>query len=313
VQKADQVNPSPSARAVRSRGELTEALAARILDHINTERLPAGTHIAAQDLADRFSVSRSPVNQALRLLHAKRVLAHERNRGYFVGRAGRISAQEIGLPAEDHPGRAYLQIADDRLHGRLPAQVPESQLRERYGLTKTQLAAVLTRISQEGWAERRPGYGWEFSEMLVTPEALLQTYRVRMALEPAALLEPGYRLAPVTVERLRATELRLLDGALDTDSPDALHERGVRFHEGIVGACRNPFFLDSLRRINRVRRLLSYRSMVVRDRYREQCREHLDILGLLEQGRNTEAAEALRAHLVTTVRNLDRIRPLMEH
>ena len=40
--------------------------------------------------------------------------------------------------------------------------------------------------------------------------------------------------------------------------------------------------------------------------------EHLDILGLIEQKRNAEAADALRAHLVTTIRNLDRIRPLME-
>lgn len=300
-------------RGARSRGELTEALAARILDHLNTERLPVGTHVAAQDLADRFNVSRSPVNQALRLLHEKGVLAHERNRGYFLRETGGISAKALGLSAEDELSRAYLRVADDRLHGRLPAQVSESQLCRRYGLTRTQLTAVLTRISQEGWIARRPGYGWEFSEMLVTPEALLQTYRVRMALEPAALLEPGYQLAPDVIERLRATELRLLDGALETDSPDALHERGVCFHEGIVGACRNPFFLDALRRINRIRRLLSYRSMVVRDRYREQCREHLDILELLEQGRNTEAAEALRAHLVTTIRNLDRIRPLMEH
>ena len=183
----------------------------------------------------------------------------------------------------------------------------ESLLRERYSLTRVQLTTLLTRISQEGWVERRPGYGWEFSEMLVTPEALLQTYRVRMA------LEPGYHLESTAIERLRAAELRLLDGALATDPPDSLHERGVRFHEGIIGACRNPFFLDALRRINRVRRLLSYRSMIVRDRYGQQCREHLDILALLEQGRNTEAAETLRAHLVTTIRNLDRIRPLMEH
>ena len=57
-----------------------------------------------------------------------------------------------------------------------------------------------------------------------------------------------------------------------------LHERGVRFHESILAGSRNPFFLEALRRINRVRRLLSYRSMVVRDRYRDQCRDHLEIL-----------------------------------
>jgi DNA-binding GntR family transcriptional regulator len=66
------------------RGEMTEALAARILEHINGEPLAAGSHLAAQELADRFNVSRSPVNRALRLLHEKGVLAHEQNRGYFV-------------------------------------------------------------------------------------------------------------------------------------------------------------------------------------------------------------------------------------
>ena len=130
---------------------------------------------------------------------------------------------------------------------------------------------------------------------------------------PQPCSSPAIGSSRPPIERLRAAELRLLDGALETDPPDALHERGVRFHESIVGACRNPFFLDALRRINRVRRLLSYRSMVVRDRYREQCREHLDILGCSSRAATTEAAEALRAHLVTTIRNLDRIRPLMEH
>jgi DNA-binding GntR family transcriptional regulator len=295
-----------------NRSELREALAARIVEHVVSAKLPPGTHIAAQELADRFNVSRSPINQALRLLHEKGVLAHERNRGYMVGEDAPASGESLGLSVEEDLTRTYLQIADDRSHGRLPAQVSEALVRKRYGLTRAQATAVLGRIAQEGWAERRPGYGWEFSEMLTTPEALLQTYRARMALEPAALLEPGYRLEPDTIERLRRTELELLGGGVETMAADALHDRGVRFHESIVGAGGNPFFLDALRRINRVRRLLSYRSMAIRDRYYEQSREHLDILGLLEQGRNAEAADALRAHLVTTIRNLDRIRPVIE-
>ena len=113
-------------------------------------------------------------------------------------------------------------------------------------------------------------------------------------------------------EVLPEVDLDLVFEKSDAADVSALHERGVRFHESIVGAGRNPFFLDALRRINRVRRLLSYRSMATRGRYHEQAREHLDILGLLEQGRNAEAADALRAHLVTTIRNLDRIRPLIE-
>jgi DNA-binding GntR family transcriptional regulator len=186
-------------------------------------------------------------------------------------------------------------------------------LRELYGLTKAQLSSVLNRIALEGWAERRPGYGWSFSPMLTTPESLEQTYRVRLAVEPAALLEPTYRLDPEVAERCRAAELRLLSGAIETDSADALHERGVRFHEAIVGASGNPFFLDTVRRINRVRRLLSYRSMIDRKRYRQQCKEHLQILDLLEAGKSDQASQALRRHLEHTVENLNRIKGVLEH
>ena len=44
---------------------------------------------------------------------------------------------------------------------------------------------------------------WSFSPMLMTPESLEQTYRVRLALEPAALLEPTYRLDPDVAARCR--------------------------------------------------------------------------------------------------------------
>ncbi len=82
-------------------------------------------------------------------------------------------------PSPSAPTAVYFRIADDLLSGALPEAVAESQLRARYGLTQAQLNAVLGRISNEGWASRRPGYGWEFSSMMRTPDALLQSYRLR--------------------------------------------------------------------------------------------------------------------------------------
>lgn len=304
---------SASERAVNGKRELTEGLAAQILDLIRGSGLAVGTHITAQELAQRFSVSRFPVGQALQLLATKRVLVHEPNRGYFVSDAKVPSPEALGLISRDDASDLYFRIAEDHLHGRLPDPVSEAYLKELYGAAKAQLNGVLGRITQEGWAERRPGYGWSFSPMLTTPESLEQTYRVRLALEPAALLESTYRLDPETAARCRAAELRLLDGAIETDSADALHERGVRFHEAIIGASGNPFFLEAVRRINRIRRLLSYRSMVDRKRYRQQCEEHLRILGLLERERNEEASQELRHHLEHTIENLQEIRPILEH
>jgi DNA-binding GntR family transcriptional regulator len=299
-------------KAARGKRELAETLAAQILSLIRESALPAGAHLTAQGLAGRFSVSRFPVANALELLAAKGALIHKPNRGYFVSEAEIASADALGLPRDDALSSAYFLIADDHLDGKLPNPASESYLRERYALSQGQLIRVLNRIVQEGWGERRPGSGWSFSPVLTTPESLAQTYRVRLALEPAALIEPTYWLEPEALARCRAAEQRLLSGGIHTDSADALHERGVRFHETIVGASGNPFFLDTVRRINRMRRLLSYRSMIDRTRYRQQCEEHLEILDLLETGRNGQAASALRRHIQHTMRNFGLIKTILE-
>jgi DNA-binding GntR family transcriptional regulator len=292
------------------------ATATRILEFLHSEALPIGSHLPAQMLADRLRVSRSPVNQALVLLHEKGLLRREPNRGYFVAKvvdqslAGNTPA--LGLQPPDAVTRAYFRIAEDRLQGHLPDEFAEQWLKARYALTSAQLNAVLSRIAQEGWAERKPGYGWAFSAMLTTPDSLLQSYRLRLALEPAALLEPGYRLAPSVLERCRSAEHQLLDGGIEHATPDQLHTRGVRFHEALVEASGNAFFIDAIKRVNRVRRLLSYRSMQDRERYAEHCRQHLQILDLLAQGRQQDAARALRAHLAHTLAALTRIAALLE-
>ena len=50
------------------RGNLSATLVAQIVDEIQSGRLPAEAHLAAQQIADRFAVSRSPVNRALETL-----------------------------------------------------------------------------------------------------------------------------------------------------------------------------------------------------------------------------------------------------
>ena len=295
---------------IRPSNDRSEHLAVRILEHIQLAGLRPGAHLTSQELGTHLGVSRFPVSQALHLLASKGAVLHERNRGYFVADLAKVP-EELGLSATDKAADAYFQMADDHLHGRMPDPASESFLREKYGLTKAQLATVMGRITLEGWGERRSGYGWSFSPMLTTPESLEQTYRLRIAIEPAALLEPTYHLDQETLDRCRAVEMRLLAGAIETDEADALHERGVRFHETIVGASGNPFFLEAIRRINRVRRLLSYRSMIDRKRYRKQCEEHVEILNLLEQKKNLEASQALRAHLEHTLQNHQDIRSVL--
>ncbi|KNY09542.1 GntR family transcriptional regulator [Achromobacter piechaudii] len=283
----------------------------KILELIRQDRLPGGAHLTAQKLADRLRLSRSPVNDALGVLEQHGIVARKPNRGYFLQQdfdALPDASTELAPPsADDIVTQSYFKLADELLRGVLPMQCSEAQLRVRYALTNAQTQALLARVSQEGWAQRRPGYGWEFSSMMTTPDSLLQSYRLRLALEPAALLEPTFRIEQSVIERCRAAERHLLDGGIATDTADQLHERGVRFHESLVEASGNPFFIDTIKRVNRVRRLLSYRSMQDRSRYQQHCDQHLEILDLLERERNEDAAAALSRHLRSTLDNLSRI------
>lgn len=307
-----------NARAVQNAGFMSsdKNIPTQVLDLVRQEGLETGAHLPAQWLADRLKVSRTPINDALAFLHNKGILRREKNRGYFLTRS--VDADDpavrkkLGLVQGDVASRAYFALADDLLKGELPETVSEVLIRTRYELTSAQLHAVLHRIAQEGWAHKKPGYGWEFSAMLTTPDSLLQSYRLRMALEPAALLEPGYHLDHKVIEKCRAAEQHLLEGGIETDTPDQLHERGVRFHESLVEASGNPFFIDTIRRVNRVRRLISYRSMQDRRRYKEHCLQHLHLLDLLEAGRNVEAADMMREHLARTLSNHQKIRKLLK-
>jgi DNA-binding GntR family transcriptional regulator len=290
-------------------------LTIRILEVLQTERLKVGDHVTAQGLADRLAVSRTPVNVALGELHGMGLLERRPNRGYFI--ALPVAEARAGLQAQlqetavDVVSNTYFRLADDRLRGALPDSFTESWLRSAYGLSASQGKAVLLRMAEEGWVQKKTGYGWVFTPMLTTPESLLQSYRLRVAIEPAALLEPGYRVDHAAIERCRAAEHHLLHGGIQTASADHLHDRGVTFHETLVEGSGNPFFIETVRRVNRVRRLLSYRSMQDRHRYRAHCEQHLHLLDLVAQGRMNDAADAMRSHLHATVDNLSRLRTLL--
>jgi DNA-binding GntR family transcriptional regulator len=279
--------------AKRVRQAITPELVRRIHQYLHDDSVAPGTHITAQELAAKFSASRWTVSKAFERLAEQGILTHQKDAGYRV-------AQLVALPPVDTVASAsavYFRMAEERLNGELPEQVTEVYLRKRYQLTQANLNALLHRVANEGWIQRRAGYGWAFTATLDTPEALEQIYRLRLAIEPAALLEPNFHMSAEDIRRLRRMNEEILTGHAQTLPPDALYERGVAFHEAIAQASGNPFILDALRRINSLRRLLIYRSMGRRDRFHGQAQGHLQILNLIENGDLVAAAAALKTHL----------------
>lgn len=283
------------------RSRMGPRLAEEIAAQIDSMQLPDGAHLRTTELAARLGVSRWPVEQALKALLAAGRVTHQPNRGYFVaGTAGPTQPAAVHDPVH----KAYLALAALLVKGAIGPQVSEQELRERLGLTRRQTTDLMARLAHEGIAEKRAGYGWNFIPELTQPGALAQTYQLRMILEPASLRLPGYQLDRAAITRLRRVENDLLAGGIDRLAPDALYARATQFHETLISGSGNPFLVQTLVRVNRVRRLLTYQSMQDRARYYVQSREHLAILDAIEAGQPETAAELMERHLANVTSSM---------
>lgn len=278
---------------------MAELLAQRIERWIADEGFGRGTPLPERLLAERFKVSRTPIRDALLRLAEQGTIAPREEGGYAV--LTPPDAQLLSAPAieirHDREEKDYLRIAEDRLAGELPERVTENELMRRYGLTRAGLASVLQRIINEGWIERLPGKGWQFLPVLSTGSAYDQGYRLRILLEPAAILEPNFQLDEVGLRRCRDEQQALVDGAVEWASPAQLFDANSHLHEVIAKCSGNVFIVDGLRRVNRLRRLMEYRKDVDRTASALRCKEHLTLIDLLLTGQREAAADFMRLHL----------------
>lgn len=276
---------------------LPERIALEITKRIQGGELPPESHLSTQKLADDFDVSRSPVREALHILAERGVLEQRPNRGYFVKDGIRAPTDAADLALHSDAPEIYYRFAEDWLEAQLPQEISEQFLRDRYGLTRAQGTEFLARAANEGWVERKEGYGWRLVEIAAVPDVLAQIYRFRSVIEPAALLEPGFVLNRQAVELHRRVMQGLMAGAIERWPAARLLDSGVDFHEDLAKMSGNPFFFQSVVRVNRIRRLIDHRMVIDRERFYIQARDHLDMLALLERGENRECSYLMQKHL----------------
>jgi DNA-binding GntR family transcriptional regulator len=278
---------------------MSEQLAHSIERWIADEGWGEGTPLPERTIAERFRVSRTPVREALQRLAQQGTITARTEGGYAVKiqmEAPPLTGPLLQLQSQEEE-KTYLQIAEDRLAGGLPERITENELMRRYRLTRGQLGAVLRRILNEGWMERLPGKGWQFLPVLSSASAYDQGYRLRILLEPSAILEPTFRIDEPLLRKCRDEQQALVDGAVEWASPAQLFDANAHLHEVIAGFSGNVFIVDGLKRVNRLRRLMEYRKNVDRAASARRCKEHLTLIDLLLSGQRDAAADFMRLHL----------------
>ncbi|GJG98208.1 GntR family transcriptional regulator [Cupriavidus pauculus] len=277
--------------------QLQTRVAREIVALARLDALRAGDHLAESLLADRIGVSRSPVNVALRYLVEVGAVVHDHNRGFFLNKdATDLSAiaQELSQEPDDP---LHLKIAEDRLSGALPDFVTEADMMRQYSVARSALRKALSKIQEEGWVERSIGHGWTFLPMIDSAQAYEESYLYRTALEPTGLLSPWFRADSVELASLRRQQRAIVDGGYKTMTPIELFESNSRFHETIAKWSGNRFLVQSIKRMDSLRRLIEYGQAKDRKPRQEQAIEHLAILDAIAAQDLLKAAGLMREHL----------------
>jgi DNA-binding GntR family transcriptional regulator len=272
-------------------------LADRISLLIREQALAAGTRLNENQLAGQLGVSRTPVRAALEHLARRGYVARQPNRGVALLKVPPKPRARPVAPAPAEEDAVLLRIARDRQRGRLPEHVSEQELMDRYGLARPALRQTLERLAELGLVERKLGYGWRFVNDVWDAAARHESYRFRMTVEPAALREPGFALAPQWLADMRRAHEKFLSAPWTESSSIAFFEMNAAFHEGLAAGSGNRYFVLAIQRQNRLRRLSNYDWKHGRERVEVNCREHLEILGRLDTGDTELAALLMHRHL----------------
>jgi DNA-binding GntR family transcriptional regulator len=198
--------------------------------------------------------------------------------------------------------RVYEALQERIVKGELAPGValPEQEISQLLGASRTPIREALQRLAREGLVELIPGRGAFVSEISV-PD-IIELFQLREALEPLSARLASRARNRAIIEPLRA-ELDDAHTMIDRD-PAEYYELSYRLDVAIVSLTQNARLGRSLAEIwSQVRRARLVASANPQ-RLHETVDEHRQILQAILSGDEQGAEEATRAHLRRSLRNI---------
>jgi len=171
----------------------------------------------------------------------------------------------------------------------------ETELAQRFGVSRTPLREALIQLSSMGIIVMRPRRGAVVAE--VTPQRLLEMFEVMAELEAMCGRLAARRMSAadqaVLMRAHKACELACI-----AEDPDAYYRENEQFHYTIYAASHSGFLKEQSTAMHR--RLRPYRRLQlrVRNRLATSFAEHGGIVEALIAGDADLASERLRQHIL---------------
>ena len=179
----------------------------------------------------------------------------------------------------------YAFMPDERIN--------EGALASTLGVSRTPLREALNRLVAEGFITFQTGRG--FFNRSLQPQAVLELYEVRQAIEGEALRRAVDRATDDGIAALRdflvATEPAYSAGA----SAKVLVDLDEQFHMRLAELSRNGELVHMLRNVSE--RIRYVRWIVMTERRGRTHAEHIGILDALAARDTNAAVDAMRGHI----------------
>ena len=167
----------------------------------------------------------------------------------------------------------------------------ESELAERFGVSRTPVREALQRLETQSMLKRD---GRSLIVATLDHNQLAELYAVRTELEGLAARLAAQHAAPEEIAVLR--EMVRRDHEI-LDQTDALSRSNKRFHRQIHLASHNRYLIQQLEMVHRSMALLSSTTLAATGRGARALDEHAAILDAIEMRDGAAADAAIRAHI----------------
>ena len=196
-----------------------------------------------------------------------------------------------------HAQRLKQRIEDEIFAGELAlgSRLDENQLALRFGVSRTPIREALLQLAATGLIQTKPRRGAIVSAP--EPHLLLAMFETMAEIEAACGRLAARRLVPADAAPLQAA-LAGCRAALVAEDAEAYYAENYVFHSVVYRASHNDFLADQALTLHR--RLAPYRRLQLRVRQRvpQSLAEHEAIVAAILAGDATQAADALRGHVI---------------
>lgn len=218
----------------------------------------------------------------------------------------------VNLVKQPLPKRVHLALRARLLDGSLPpgTRLDYKQLSVELGVSTTPVREAVTQLASEGFVELIPRLGAVVRSL--TRNSALEFYEVREAVETFAAMKAAERHSPRHLEQLRlhlATMQQIFNQAstrkmtqLEPADLFAFLDADIAFHKTILLSARNPALARTVEE-SHIQSRIFYADRGVHDtaRLALACQQHQSIFNALEKRDAPAAAEAMRAHIRTSL------------